>query len=340
MFEGKSAFDLEFDPQVNRNAQWDRNGIVVVGRDPLVNSFFHLNQPSAIDIDDDGTMFIADTGNHRILAWRIDTNRGEVIAGGNGKGARIDQLDTPVAILIDRINSCLIISEIGNRRISRWSFQQKLPVGEVIISNIVSWGLAIDDEGCLYVSDSERHEVRCYSSRDPIRTGKIVAGGNGQGAGLDQLNDPRYICVDDSRSIYISDSNNHRVVKWMKNKKNVVVIFGGQGERANVDSSKHPKGVFVDSIGSVYIADQLNRRILFLTGNWTHTSNIAGELDVQKSSPMSQPVIRNANDRAIPQNPKVPLNQSKVLGSVTLDLKGNLYVVCSDVNCVMQFPIK
>ena len=51
----------------------------------------------------------------------------------------------------------------------------------------------MDDEGCFYVADSERHEVRCYSQKDPTGMGQIIVGGSGQGAGLHQLNEPRHI---------------------------------------------------------------------------------------------------------------------------------------------------
>ena len=137
-----SSFASVFRPTINPNATWRRNGTVVAGKTSSTNVFHQLNQPFGIDIDNDGTLFIADSENHRIVAWKANENQGEVIAGGKGKGNTTDQLDTPGVVLIDRINSCLIISEIGNRRISRWSLQQKEPKGEVIISNIISWGLA------------------------------------------------------------------------------------------------------------------------------------------------------------------------------------------------------
>ena len=118
-------------------------------------------------------------GNHRIVRWRPNAWQGEIVVGGKGPGNRIDQLSEPVAVLIDRTDGSLIISEGGNRRVSRWSLDGHgggEKNGKVIIADIVSSGLVLDDEGSLYVSDWEKHEVRRYGRGDR-RGGVIVAGG-------------------------------------------------------------------------------------------------------------------------------------------------------------------
>lgn len=84
--------------------------------------------------------------------------------------------------------------------------------GDVVISNIESFGLAMDDEGCLYVSDYEKHEVRRYGECDG-REGVIVAGGQGEGNSLGQLSGPNGIFVDQKSSIYVVDQENNRVMR-------------------------------------------------------------------------------------------------------------------------------
>jgi hypothetical protein len=78
-------------------------------------------------------------------------------------------------------------------------------------------GEAMDKEGLIYVSDSGKHEVRQYKVGE--NNGIVVAGGNGKGDHLNQLNFPANIFVDQERSVYVSDSNNHCVVKWKKTPK-------------------------------------------------------------------------------------------------------------------------
>ncbi|CAF4773431.1 unnamed protein product, partial [Rotaria sp. Silwood2] len=86
----------------------------------------------------------------------------------------------------------------------------------------------MDNDGDLYVSDIEKHEVRRWKKGQ--RDGTIIAGGNGKGCQLNQLDSPTHIFVDQDYAIYISDENNHRVMKWMKGAKEGIVVAGGQGE--------------------------------------------------------------------------------------------------------------
>ena len=48
-----------------------------------------------------------------------------------------------------------------------------------------------------------KHEVRRY--RRGETNGIVVAGGNGGGAALNQLNNPTYVCVDGEHAVYVSD---------------------------------------------------------------------------------------------------------------------------------------
>ena len=62
----------------------------------------------------------------------------------------------------------------------------------------------MDNNGNLYVSDPvKKNEVRRWKQGE--RKGRIVAGGNGEGNHLNQLNCPTYIFVDEDHSIYVSD---------------------------------------------------------------------------------------------------------------------------------------
>ncbi|CAF4739645.1 unnamed protein product, partial [Rotaria sp. Silwood2] len=166
--------------------------------------------------------------NHRIIQWKKGDTNGQVVAGGNGKGKRLDQLNEPTDVLIDKETDSLIICDSRNRRVVRWSRRSGTTQGEILINNIDPWGSAMDDQRYLYISDWEKHEVRRYQIGD--ENGTLVAGGNGKGAGLNQLNWPTYIFVDQQQTVYVSDNHNHRVMKWNKGAKEGIVVAGGQGE--------------------------------------------------------------------------------------------------------------
>ncbi|CAF4328367.1 unnamed protein product, partial [Rotaria sordida] len=152
-----------------------------------------------------------------------DTN-GQVVAGGDGLGNRLNQLNQPTDVLIDKETDSLIICELGNRRVVRWSRRSGAAQGEILIHNIRCLGLAMDDQRYLYISHTDKNEVRRYQIGD--KNGTLVAGGNGKGAGLNQLNYPTYIFVDQQQTVYVSDRDNHRVMKWNKGAKEGIVVAG------------------------------------------------------------------------------------------------------------------
>ncbi|CAF2118143.1 unnamed protein product, partial [Rotaria magnacalcarata] len=104
----------------------------------------------------------------------------------------------------------LIICDRDNRRVVRWSRRSGTTQGEILIDNIRCYGLAMDEQRYLYVSDYVKHEVRRYQLGE--KNGTLVAGGNGEGDRLNQLNCPTYLFVDRDHSVYVSDNYNHRVM--------------------------------------------------------------------------------------------------------------------------------
>lgn len=244
---------------IDINAKWSQNGIVVAGNNRKGNGLNQLSTPQGLCIDDDQTMYISDHLNHRIMAWANGAINGQIVGGGKKQGNRNDQLNNPIDIIIDKENDYFIISDTGNRRVMRWPRQNPTD-GETLISDISCYGLAMGVDGCLYVSDVDKHEVRQYKTRNS--SGTVIAGGNGPGDRLDQLSSPTFIFVDHQDSLYISDHNNHRVMKWIKDAKEGIAVAGGQGQGNSLSQLSNPAGIVVDQLGSIYVADNNNKRVM------------------------------------------------------------------------------
>jgi sugar lactone lactonase YvrE len=239
-------------------------------------------------IDDDQTIYVADHLNHRIVEWKSDANNGQIVAGGNDQGNRNDQLNYPTKVIVDKENDSLIICDRLNRRVVRWP-RRNGQSGEILISNIDCYDLIMDNDGYLYVSDDKKHEVRRWKMGET--NGTIVAGGNGQGNRLDQLNDPYYIFIDEDHSVYVSDENNHRVMKWLKDAKEGIVVAGGQGQGNGLRQFSDPDGIIVDQLGSVYVADWNNHRVMrWLKGAEEGTIVVGGNGLGNKPNQLRNPV--------------------------------------------------
>ncbi|CAF3794697.1 unnamed protein product [Adineta steineri] len=241
--------------QTKKN-KYQQFGITVAGGNGQGKKLNQLSWPEGIFIDNDKSIYIADYCNSRIVQWKLNSNTGQKNIPGRNQN---NQLDNPTDIVFDKENNSFIISDAGNERIIRY-FDKNQTNQQVFISNIDCWGLTIDKNGFIYVSDWGNHEVRRWKQGD--KQGELVAGGNGQGNQLNQLNNPTYIFIDDEYSLYISDFNNHRVMKWKKDAKEGIIVAGGNAQGDSLKQLYYPRGVIVDHLGQIYVADERNHRVM------------------------------------------------------------------------------
>ncbi|CAM4839373.1 unnamed protein product [Rotaria magnacalcarata] len=299
------------------NAKWKQNGVTIAGGHGQGDATNQLDYPWGLFVEDDQTVVIADRENHRIMQWKNDdTTNGQVVAGGNGQGNGLNQLNLPTDVLIDKETDSLIICDQGNERVVRWSRRSGTTQGEILIDNIFCWGLAMDEQRNLYVSDIRKNEVRRYQLGE--KNGTLVAGGNGKGAGLSQLNVPTYLFVDRQQNVCVSDNNNNRVMKWVEGEKEGIVVAGGQGEGSALTQFDGPFGVFVDTLGTLYVVDAGNNRVT----RWTQGDKKQGT------------VIAGGNGQG------AGANQFKYPYGLSFDRHGNLYVADHCNHRVQRFSIQ
>ncbi|CAF4936772.1 unnamed protein product, partial [Rotaria socialis] len=294
-----------------------QNGVTIAGGNGRGDATNRLSYPLGLFVDDDQTVVIAEFKNHRIMQWKNgDTTNGQVVAGGKGQGNGLHQLNQPTDVLIDKETDSLIICDQWNRRVVRWCRRSGTTQGEILIDNIACYGVAMDEQRYLYVSDVEKHEVRRYQLGE--KNGTIVAGGNDKGDGLKQLNFPTYLFVDRDHSVYVSDYENHRVMKWVEGATEGIVVAGGQGKGTALTQLSHPNGIFVDTLGTLYVSDEMNHRVM----RWTQGDKKQGT------------VIAGGNGLG------AGANQFNYPDGLPFDRHGNLYVVDYGNHRVQRFSIE
>ena len=307
------AIESQFQSNISRNTKWTQNGVTVAGGNGEGKRLKQLSYPHGVYVDDNQTVYVADYGNHRIVKWKCGASRGRVMAGGKGRGKNQNQLNYPTDVIVDREKSYLITSDSDNRRLVQWSHSNG-SMEKIVFNNIACCRFAMDKNGCFYTSDANEGEVRRWNIGDII--GTLVAGGNDEGNGFEQLNYPTNIFVDDEDSVYVSDFNNHRVVKWIEGEQEGIVVAGGQGQGNDLGQLFYPQGLFVDHLGTVYVADRDNHRIM----RWSKAA-IQGEIVVGGNGDGKQ-----ANQLFWPQN-------------LIFDRQGNLYVVDCMNHRIQRFGI-
>ena len=252
-----------------------------------------LNFPTAVTVDRQGNIYIADTMNHRVR--RIEAKSGMITSiagvgqprfGGDGGPATAAGLNEPAALAVH--GALLYIADQNNNRIRVVGLDSGV-IRTVTGTGTASYsgdgipaveaslagpsGLALGQDGTLYIADTFNGRIRAV---DPV-TGVIrtVVGDGGeyryQGAveaPSPSLSRPSGIAVNAEGNLYITDSDNHLVRRWDRSTGKLervagvgIANYGGDGGVALEASLSYPFGIVVDPQGWLLIADTFNHRI-------------------------------------------------------------------------------
>jgi hypothetical protein len=204
--------------------------------------------PQGLAVDENGNLYVADTGNHRICKWDAEGNAQGWIGGGvdgwqtgGASSAGTDQrsFTNPADVAVDSAGN-IFVADTGNHRICKWS-----PGGDSlgwIGDGATGWqsgeaplattsyagfdspqGLGLEEDGDIYVADTGNHRIcRWWPTGDP----RGFFGGGLQGwrsydsteftpaAGSDDayFDTPTDVALSRTR-IFIADAGNHRICR-------------------------------------------------------------------------------------------------------------------------------
>jgi len=151
-----STFNHSFHlTNLTKTMKWKQHGTTVIQSDPkaLITNVY---------VDDNDTIYFSEYNYHRIMKSFMKTSNRQIVAGGNGPGTGLHQLWRPITFVFHLNNHSLIICDEGNRRIVRWSLENNQN-GDLLISNVGCYGLALDRTGYLYVSNSFASEIQRWN---------------------------------------------------------------------------------------------------------------------------------------------------------------------------------
>ncbi|CAF5038763.1 unnamed protein product, partial [Rotaria sp. Silwood1] len=172
-----------------------------------------------LTMDDNGYLYVVDNGKHEVRRYKIGDTKGTVVAGGNGKGHRLDKLSNHQYVFVDRDHS-VYVSDYENHRVMKWEEGAKQGIvvaggqgyGNSLTQLNEPEGVIVDQLGTVYVADSWNHRIMRWPKG--ATQGSVIVGGNGSGAWSNLLNGPTGLSFDRHGNLYVVDFGNDRVQKF------------------------------------------------------------------------------------------------------------------------------
>lgn len=195
-----------------------------------------LNNPISIQLDSKGNLFICDIGNHRVRRVSASTGQIETFAGNGARKPTEDGASYSTApfhgprtldfdaegnlwLALREANQVWKLDLQSGKAMHIAGTGQKGMTGNGGLAREATLsgpkGIAVAPDGRVYVADTESHSIRAIT---PV-SGKIdaVVGDGSRGNGPDgsastcRLARPHGVFADKNGSIYVGDSENHRV---------------------------------------------------------------------------------------------------------------------------------
>ena len=241
-------------------------------------------RPTDVEIADDGSLYIADFGNHRIryitTSGRVTTFSGTVRGYRDGHPT-VARFSYPAGIALE--NDTLFVSGSGNDRV-RWvtstgEVGTYAGSGEHGFANgygqeaefSFPFGMDFANDGRIFLADYGNNSIRLISTEPFVSTfsGNGEAGYNNEKGNV-RFDSPYDVAVDKDNMIYVADFDNHRIRRISPDREVTNIAGTGKPGLVNGDETvaqfNNPIGLAVNEEGTVlYVADHANHVIRKVT---------------------------------------------------------------------------
>ncbi len=220
-----------------------------------------FNRPTAITANQRGDVYVADTGNHRIVRLFNPGRKLSFVKGIGGQGTLAGQFQAPQGIAIDA-NDHVYVSDTGNHRIQVLLPNDQLHIwfGEQGFEDGQLWhpgGIAVTNgrerwshykDAFIAVIDLDKNRLQKFSL-----DGKFIAAARLNPHGYKQV-ELMYLAIDYYSNIWVTDRSNHCIHKFDRD-LNYLCSFGRKG-RGDKEFDE-PRGISIyKRFGQVFIGEK------------------------------------------------------------------------------------
>lgn len=269
-----------------------------------------LNAPYGAAVDTaNGILWVADTGNNRVLGWyNINTfsngaqadfvlgQRNFISSEGLGPGTTFTSgLNFPSSVAVDARGN-VFVADAGNNRVVRYPNPSQFPKGEPVLADQVIGQPGLTTRGANQGGISER---TLFSNNN-------------------QAVFHMALIFDAQGNLWVSDPGNHRVLRYpaasvgqgSASNPAANLVIGQQDFRSVVtlpldpefrtrsrkDGMRSPGGITFDAAGRLFVCDELNR-VLVYRPPFNNGMDAARIMGVRGPIPQGQPVPAPINEQ-------------------------------------------
>ncbi|CAF0897728.1 unnamed protein product [Adineta steineri] len=233
-----------------------------------------LNNPSNMSIEQKSQSFINEISivlskKSKFNKWKQNAT---TVAAGKGQGQKLNQVNRPHGIFIDK-NKNIFIADYLNHRIIEWKYNTK--EGQMIAGGN-NEGNRMDqlNRPTNVIVDQQNHS--------------IIIADNGNSRVIRWLNQNQQILIDNIHCyglatdkngfLYVSDNEKNEVRRWKMGEYNNegIVVAGGNDKGNQLNQLHAPTFIFVDEDQSIYVSDWFNHRVMKWTKDAKEGKVVAG----------------------------------------------------------------
>jgi DNA-binding beta-propeller fold protein YncE len=222
--------------------------------------------PWGICHDGAGHVYVADQNNNRIQKF---TDAGVFVVAWGQFGSSDGRFNGPRGVTVDPVSGNVYVSDTNNNRIQ---------VFDNTGAYLSQWGVAGNQNGefnqpsqldfapmsgNLYVTDTKNHRIQVFTAAGTFVLAFGTQGAQSAVTTVPRFSSPSGITVDANDSVYVADTDNHRVVKLRSNGVAQRVWPGGAQPPAPSNANgrfNQPTSCAVGSNGLIYVTDSFNHR--------------------------------------------------------------------------------
>ncbi len=247
------------DSKNNRIQKFNGAGIFVLAWGKQGDKQSEFKEPCGIDIGPDGNIYVADTWNGRVQVFND--------AGGFVRMFGGDQrMWGPRALTVDKDGN-VYVSDTGNCKILKFDKTGKFVIafgkkGSGALEFQEPFGLTTGPDNNLYVLDRKNFRLQVITTEGKyLKEFKVDGWAEGQIVG-GCLMEP-YLSIDKAKGlIYITDSANHRVLRYSLDGKKKKIFLK---DKSGVGMFTCPLGIALGADKKIYVTDSGYNKLITFT---------------------------------------------------------------------------